>query len=133
MWYSTLMETIEKQFNVYDENCPSRYVLTLISDKWTALVVGSLEHGSRRFSELRREIGGISQKMLTLTLRDLEKNGIVQRTIYAEVPPRVEYRLTPLGKSLMKPLATIRTWAEAHIEEIQTARTEFEKANSQKT
>ncbi len=116
------MVTNRSLYNVYDENCPSRTVLALISDKWTPLIVGSLESGPRRFTEIRREIGGISQKMLTQTLRDLEKNGIVQRTIYAEVPPRVEYCLTALGKSLMQPLAAIRSWAEAHIDQIQNAR-----------
>ena len=133
MWYSIHMVTNNPHYTVYDKNCPSRYVLALISDKWTALVVGSLEAGPRRFSELRREIDGISQKMLTQTLRDLEKNGIVHRTIYAEVPPRVEYRLTSLGKSLMQPLATIRSWSEAHIAEIQSARMTYESKNDGKT
>jgi DNA-binding HxlR family transcriptional regulator len=119
------METIEKIYNVYNENCPSRKVLNIIADKWTALVIGLLKNRPKRFSELRREIEGISQKMLTQTLRELERDGIVTRTVFAEVPPHVEYELTPLGKKLYEPLAVIRDWAESHIDEVTAAQSAY--------
>ncbi|MBI9049683.1 MAG: helix-turn-helix transcriptional regulator [Anaerolineaceae bacterium] len=115
------MVTNTISYNVYHKTCPSRQVLDIIANKWTALVIGQLADGPRRFSVLKRGIDGISQKMLTQTLRELERNGIVSRTIYAEVPPRVEYALTPLGQSLKKPMDAIRDWSEAHIEQINTA------------
>src|SRR6266566_8073244 len=92
------METMS--WNVYDATCPSRQVLDLIADKWATLIVALLEDRPWRFAALQRHIGGISQKMLTQTLRDLERDGLMQRTVYAQVPPRVEYALTPLGKPL---------------------------------
>lgn len=115
------METIDLHGNVYDKNCPTRQVLNRIGDKWTALVIGLLEERTMRFSELKHRIGGISQKMLTQTLRNLERDGLVTRTIYAEVPPRVEYTLTPLGETLTVPLAAIRIWAETYIDEVTDA------------
>lgn len=120
------METIELQSNVYSGNCPTRQVLDRIGDKWTALVIGMLEEESKRFSELQRRIGGISQKMLTQTLRSLERDGLVSRTVYAEVPPRVEYALTPLGETLCAPLAAIRQWAEANIAEVAEAQAVYD-------
>lgn len=120
------METIEIQGNVYASDCPTRQVLDRIGDKWTALVIGMLEEGPQRFSELRRAIGGISQKMLTQTLRSLERDGLVGRTVYAEVPPRVVYALTPLGETLCTPLATIRQWAEANITEVSAAQAVYD-------
>lgn len=113
--------------NVYSMDCPTRQVLNLIADRWTALVIGLLEHEPKRFSQLQRGIGGISQKMLSQTLRQLERNGLVTRTVYAEVPPRVEYALTPLGKTLCLPLAAIRDWAETHIDQITTAQAAYEE------
>lgn len=112
--------------NVYDSVCPTRRVLDLIADKWTALVIGLLEDRAQRFAALHRQIGGISQKMLTQTLRSLERDGVVQRTVYAEVPPRVEYALTPLGKTLCGPIAALRTWAEEHIEAIAEAQRRYD-------
>jgi DNA-binding HxlR family transcriptional regulator len=107
--------------------CPSRLVLERIADKWTALIIGILAQAERRrFNELRRMIGGISQKMLTQTLRDLERDGLVKRTIYPEIPPRVEYELTPLGRTLCGPLGSITQWAHDHIEEVKRAQSEFD-------
>ena len=123
------METIEIYGNVYASNCPTRQVLDRIRDKWTALIIGVLEEGPQRFSELRRGIGGISQKMLTQTLRSLERDGLVTRTVYAEVPPRVEYALTPLGETLSTPLAAIRLWAEANIAEVAAAQAAYDSRN----
>src|SRR5271165_854259 len=105
------METIKlpplpTEADVYNHaQCPSRLILDRIADKWTTLIIGILAQAEqRRFNELRRMIGGISQKMLTQTLRDLERDGLVKRTIFAEVPPRVEYALTQLGQTLCGPL-----------------------------
>lgn len=108
-------------WNVYDAQCPTRLVLNRIADKWTVLVVSSLEGGTKRFSALQREIGGVSQKMLTQTLRGLERDGLVMRTIYPSVPPKVEYSLTPLGRTLLGLLDAIRVWSETHIEEVLKA------------
>jgi DNA-binding HxlR family transcriptional regulator len=102
-------------WNVYDARCPTRQVLNRIADKWTVLIVSSLEGGTKRFSTLRREIGGVSQKMLTQTLRGLERDGLVTRTIYPSVPPKVEYSLTPLGRTLVALLDAIRVWSETHL------------------
>ena len=108
--------------NVFDPNCPSRVVLDRIADKWTGLVVLGLSDGRLRFGELRDRIGGVTPKVLTETLRNLERDGLVTRTVYAEVPPRVEYALTPTGRSLKEPLHTIQQWAERHVDGILAAR-----------
>ncbi len=118
------METLAP--NVYSVACPTRHVLELIADKWATLIVGLLEGGPLRFAALQRQIGGISQKMLPQTLRNLERDGLVQRTVYAEVPPRVEYALTPLGQTLCEPLAAIRAWSEENIEAILTAQQRYD-------
>jgi DNA-binding HxlR family transcriptional regulator len=108
--------------DVYSAPCPSRQALDRIADKWTALIVGCLSTGTKRYSELRTAIDGVSEKMLTQTLRSLERDGLVTRTVYPTVPPRVEYQLTPLGQTLTGPLAAIRDWAERHINEVNDAR-----------
>jgi len=102
--------------------CASREALDRIADKWTALIIRVLADGTKRHSELRREIGGVSQKMLTQTLRSLERDGLVARKVHPVVPPMVEYSLTPLGKSLTEPLEAICRWAEKHLPELQAAR-----------
>jgi len=112
----------------YDPNCPSRDVLDRIGDRWTVLVVGSLSQGPMRFSELGRRVRGISQKMLTQTLRGLERDGLVTRTVHAEVPPRVEYELTEPGRTLIAPLATLDAWARAHMPAIEEARRRYDDA-----
>ncbi len=105
-----------------DPNCPSRIVLDRIGDKWTVLVVTALGGETLRFTELRERVGGVAPKVLTQTLRALERDGLVNRKVYAEVPPRVEYRLTRLGRSLREPIATVRRWAETHIGSVLAAR-----------
>ena len=107
--------------NVFSPSCPSRIALDRSGDRWTVLIVGLLEDGARRFTEIRDAIG-ITPKVLTQTLRALEADGLVVRRAYAEIPPRVEYQLTPLGLTLREPLAAIRDWAEAHIHEVMAAR-----------
>lgn len=111
--------------NPYDPNCPSRQVLDLIGDKWTVLIVGSLYAGSLRFSEIQKRVGGISQKMLTQTLRALEADGLVVRKVFAEVPPRVEYTLTETGMSLREPLGAITEWARKNLSSVLQARESY--------
>ena len=102
-------------------------VIDRIADKWTVLLVSLLSDGRpHRFNELRRNIEGISQKMLTQTLRDLERDGLVVRTLYPEVPPRVEYALTPMGVTLCEPIQRLGDWASTHVDEIKKAQTEFD-------
>ena len=113
------------KFNALSARCPARDVLGHVADKWTVLVLAILTEGTTRFNGLRRRVDGITQKMLTRTLRDLEKNGFVSRRIYAEVPPRVEYTLTPLGHSLVKVLETVRDWADRHAGDVVAARQRF--------
>jgi len=115
--------------DIYAGQCPARALLDRIADKWTTLVVGLLyEKSPRRFSELRRAIGGISQKMLTQTLRDMERDGLVKRDVYPQVPPRVEYALTPLGATLNEPLNTLARWSERHMDEVHAAQARFDAA-----
>lgn len=105
--------------NPYAEACPTRRVLDRIGDRWTVLIVGSLAAGPLRFSDIRRRVEGISQKMLTQTLRGLERDGLLTRTVYAEVPPRVEYDLTAAGQTLRAPLKALEQWAIDHFGDLE--------------
>jgi len=102
-------------------------VLTRVGDKWSVPVIALLGGGARRFSELKRMGEGISQRMLTLTLRGLERDGVVARTVFPTVPPRVEYALTPLGTTLLKTVTELRTWAMANRAEIESSRAAFDR------
>jgi DNA-binding HxlR family transcriptional regulator len=115
------------RWNIYDDRCPTRLVLGRLADKWTVLVVGQLAQGTRRFGELRREIRGISPKVLTQALRSLERDGLITRRVYASVPPKVEYSLTPLGRTLISLVEDIRNWAETHIESVLEAQSTFDR------
>jgi len=115
---------------MYTENCPTRQVLDRIGDKWSVLVIGLLAGRTMRFSHLKRDIGGISQKMLTQTLRHLERDGLITRTLYAEVPPRVDYTLTPLGKSLGDVIMGLQRWADDNITAVMTAQARYDKVTS---
>ncbi|MBW5420839.1 transcriptional regulator [Streptomyces sp. BG9H] len=106
--------TAARPHDIYGLLCPGRAVYELLVHKWTGLAITALEDGPRRFGELRRKLEGVSPKALTQTLRRLEENGLVQRTVYAEVPPRVEYELTGLGRGALEPLAHLRTWVRAN-------------------
>ena len=110
----------------YNEGCPTRRILDLIGDRWTVLIVGTLTSGPKRFSEIRRSVGGISQKMLTQTVRGLERDGLVTRTVYAEVPPRVEYELTAAGMTLRDPLKALEQWSIDHFGDIERSREVYE-------
>jgi DNA-binding HxlR family transcriptional regulator len=106
--------------------CPSRTSLARIANKWTAMIVIALSRGSLRFGQVRQVADGISGKVLADTLRDLERDGIVSRTAYDEMPPRVEYELTPLGHTLREPLTALGRWAETHIEQVEAARAAYD-------
>lgn len=114
------------EISVCNAECPSRQVLDLIADKWTAIIIYRLAQGTKRYSQLQREISGISQKMLTQTLRGLERDGIVARKVYAVVPPMVEYSLTSLGETLIEPLCKLCKWAETHIPQVEAARNNYD-------
>lgn len=108
--------------DVFNSQCPSRQVLDRIADRWTALVILALSEKTMRYGQLQRRIDGVSQKMLTQTVRSLERDGMLVRKIHAVIPPMVEYSLTPLGRSLIKPLDAIKDWAESHLPELLAAR-----------
>jgi DNA-binding HxlR family transcriptional regulator len=112
--------------DIMREVCPSRRVLALIADKWTMLILPALHDGPRRNAELMRAVGGVSQKMLTQTLRELERNGFIERRDYGEIPPRVDYRLTSLGRSLADPIWALDRWAEKHFGQVEAARAAFD-------
>ncbi|GAB0106390.1 helix-turn-helix domain-containing protein [Nocardia sp. JMUB6875] len=119
----TTVESSGLPADVYSAKCPTRQVLDHIAGKWTVLVIDSLmQQGTMRYTDLARRIGGVSQKMLTQTLRSLESDGFLTRTVHPTIPPRVEYELTPLGRSLAEPIAALREWTETHINEIERAR-----------
>ena len=107
-------------------------VLARIGDKWSVLIVTRLGAKPRRFNEIKREIGGISQRMLTLTLRGLERDGLVTRTVFPTIPPRVDYELTPLGRSLLEPVRALGDWALQHIGKIEAARNTFDAADAKR-
>ena len=102
-------------------------VLARVGDKWSVLIIVLLGDGTKRFNEIKRMVGGISQRMLTLTLRGLERDGLVKRTIFPTIPPRVEYELTGLGRSLWAAVEPLGSWAQAHVADIQKARDRFDK------
>ncbi|AWG57121.1 winged helix-turn-helix transcriptional regulator [Mycobacteroides abscessus] len=104
--------------NLFDTQCPTRIVLDRIGDKWTVLVVAALADGPMRFTALRDRIGGVTGKVLTSTLRSMLRDGLVKRTAYVTVPPKVEYELTELGLSLREPIDQLRTWAERNVAHI---------------
>ncbi|GAA2698502.1 MULTISPECIES: winged helix-turn-helix transcriptional regulator [Actinoplanes] len=103
-----------------------RAILDQICNKWTLLIVATLDQGTLRFTDLVQQVPGISQRMLTLTLRNLERDGLVDRTVYAQVPPRVEYALTPVGKSLITPALALAGWAIEHVPHIEASREAYQ-------
>ncbi|HEY0500480.1 MAG TPA: helix-turn-helix domain-containing protein [Kutzneria sp.] len=113
-------------YNAFMATCPTRQVLATIAEKWAALVVAALADGPRRHGELMQTIRGASQKMLTQTLRKLERDGLLTRTVTPTVPVRVDYELTDLGRTLVPVLVAVKTWSETHIEEVMAARDAFE-------
>lgn len=112
--------------DVMDPNCPSRVVLRRMGERWTPLVVEALADGPLRFVQVREAVGTLTPKVLTQTLRSLERDGLVTRTVFAEVPPRVEYELTDLGRSLRGPVQAMRRWAEQHVGAIVEAQDRYD-------
>ncbi|GHF81770.1 transcriptional regulator [Kitasatospora xanthocidica] len=113
-------------FDAYLAECPARQLLDRIGDKWTSLVVNALADGPRRYSDLRRRLSGVSEKMLTQTLRALERDGLLTRTVTGGVPARVDYELTVLGRDLLPLMRAIKTWAESHMPQVLDARAAYD-------
>jgi DNA-binding HxlR family transcriptional regulator len=119
------------KWNVFDPACPTRQLLDRIADKWTVLVICALaEDGPTRFGALRRRIGNVAPKVITEVLRSLERDGAVSRTVYTGSPLRVEYRLTPLGKSLYQVVGTLKAWAERRIVKVSQSRASYDQAKA---
>jgi DNA-binding HxlR family transcriptional regulator len=116
-----------RDYNAYLSDCPGHQLLATLSDKWVTLVLSALADGPRRYSDLSRTIPGASQKMLTQTLRKLERDGLVTRTMTLSVPVRVDYELTVLGESLLPVQRAIKAWAETHIEQVHRSRAEYDE------
>ena len=122
----SLAEIRQTSGEVFTEGCPTRLVLDHIMSKWGVLVLLALTDGTHRWGELRREVEGISEKMLASTLRTLEADGLVERRSYPEVPPRVEYALTPLGATLREIVGALIEWSGAHLAEVDAARARYD-------
>ncbi len=119
--------TFEERHQAMEGDCRKvSRVLARVGDKWTVLIVMLLKEGPRRFNEIKRMVGGISQRMLTLTLKGLERDGMVKRTMFPTIPPRVDYELTDLGHSLSEPVEALGLWAQTHMPEIDAARSAFD-------
>jgi DNA-binding HxlR family transcriptional regulator len=118
------------RFDVLAAACPTRQVINRVGDRWSLLVLYALERDTLRFQQLRRAVDGVSQKMLTQTLRNLERDGLVLRVVFASVPPRVEYSLTELGRGLARRIRSIREWAYEHMDDIEAAREHFDQRTS---
>ena len=112
-----------------DKNCPLRQMFDLIGDRWTSTVLFVISDGVKRYSELQRQIPDVTKKMLTQTLRSLERDGLVERTIYPVIPPKTEYRLTPLGLRLLEPIAALADWAHSHQKDLKPI---FARRNAQR-
>jgi DNA-binding HxlR family transcriptional regulator len=115
--------------NPYAADCPTRRILDRIGDRWTVLVVGALWDGTARFSELRRRVEGISQKMLTQTLRGLERDGLVQRRVHPEVPVRVDYTLTEAGRTLREPLRALEEWSITYLGHVSASQEAYDRVD----
>jgi len=120
------MSSMLEGWNAYAHSCPTRMVLDRIADKWAVLVLGLLADGPVRFNQLRRQIQGISQKMLSQTLKSLERDGLVSRKVTPTVPVTVEYAVTPLGRTLSATVDSLRIWAESHMEQVLAAQQQYD-------
>ncbi|MDL5203067.1 helix-turn-helix domain-containing protein [Streptomyces sp. ALI-76-A] len=119
-------EQARVEYDAFIKGCPTNQLLDRLSDKWVSLVVSALADGPQRYSDLGRRIAGVSPKMLTQTLRSLERDGLLTRTVTPSVPVRVDYELTPLGRSLSLLLVAVKDWAETHIEQVHEARDRYD-------
>jgi DNA-binding HxlR family transcriptional regulator len=121
-------DVLRREYNANLAECPGHEILATLSDKWVTLVLSALADGTLRHSEIARIVAGATQKMLTQTLRKLERDGLIDRTVSASVPPRVDYELTSLGRSLLPIQQAIKAWAESRIEDVHTARNRYDSA-----
>lgn len=119
-------EREREEYNAFVAQCPSRQLLDRLSDKWVTLVIQSLAGGRLRYSEVSRQVAGVSQKMLTQTLRNLERDGLLRREVTPSVPVRVDYELTDLGRSLLPVMRAVKDWAEQHMDDVRAARDDFD-------
>lgn len=124
-------EQARVEYDAFIKGCPTNQLLDRLSDKWVSLVVAALSGGPMRYSDLGRKIAGVSPKMLTQTLRTLERDGILTRSVTPSVPVRVDYELTPLGRSLAVLLTAVKDWAEANIDQVHTARERYDSENQE--
>jgi DNA-binding HxlR family transcriptional regulator len=124
-----MSQLLDRDLDPYRSGCPTRRILDRVGDRWTVLIVGALGDESRRFSDLLRRVEGISQKMLTQTLRALERDGLVKRTAFLEIPLRVEYELTPAGQTVRAPLKALEEWSIEHFGAIAQAQSDFDSAS----
>ncbi len=124
------MMTMLQAYNVYEDRCPTRLVLDRLADKWALLILDRLESGPVRFNHLRRDIKGISQKVLSQTLKKLERDGLLSRAVFATVPVTVEYTLTPLGRTLTQTVAALAHWAEHNMDAVLAAQEAYDTAPS---
>jgi DNA-binding HxlR family transcriptional regulator len=120
------MRSLKDEWDVYQQKCPSRTVISRIADKWVILALGMLESGPKRFNQIRREIEGISQKSLTETLRTLERDGLVRRKVITSSPIAVEYSITPIGRTLARAVDSVRSWTESNMEEVLASQRRFD-------
>jgi DNA-binding HxlR family transcriptional regulator len=127
MTASQRRQQAKEEFDAFVADCPSRLLLDRISDKWVTLILCALADGPLRFSEIARQLAGVSQKMLTQTLRTLERDGLVSRTVTPSVPVRVDYALTELGHSLLDPIKHLKAWAEDNVPEVREAQEAYDR------
>jgi DNA-binding HxlR family transcriptional regulator len=120
------LRRLPKRGNVFNEQCPSREILAHVTGRWGGLILGRLLGGTKRFSELRREIGGVTEKMLAETLRHLERDGLVTRTVHPVIPPHVDYALTPTGRECARHVAALQRWIEGHVQTIGRCQVDYD-------
>src|SRR5260221_8785009 len=126
------MAAMTDEIKVYDKEYPTRRLLELVGDKWTPIIIYILGQGTKRYGELRRHLPDVSKKMLTQTLRAMERDGLLRRKVYAEVPPRVDYDLTPLGRVFLEPVTALCAWAHAHQGDLEAAHAKRKKGRTKK-
>jgi len=119
---------MDQPYDVYEARCPTRMVLDRLADKWAVLILDRLEPGPVRFNHLRRDVGGISQKVLSQTLKRLERDGLISRAVFATVPVTVEYALTPLGRTLTETISALAHWAERNMAAVVAAQRAYDAA-----
>jgi DNA-binding HxlR family transcriptional regulator len=121
------VKSTKPKYNVYAAACPTRQVLDRLADKWSVLILGRLDDSPLRFNQLRREIGGVSQKVLSQTLKNLERDGLISRRVFPTVPITVEYAITPLGLTLQDTLHALGRWAETHMDAVLAAQRQYDR------